>query len=212
MRVGNVRFSWVVVLASSTLLGAVAPVYAAALPSRAAAAVEELAHRYYTFSWQASPTVNTDNGLHTQDDQLADFSAAADHRYGVALQRFRDELAALAPGGTSIHDQVNYLLLRADIEGDYWSRTYLRPLERNPTVYEEECTNGIFALLKKPFASTAVRAHDATLRMRQCSRVLTQGEADLTEPVREFAVVASQEVGGADPLFTQSLDALTPGL
>ncbi|HLW38656.1 MAG TPA: DUF885 domain-containing protein [Candidatus Eremiobacteraceae bacterium] len=188
---------------------------AAAAPAGAptrAAAVEELAHRYYMFTWMASPTSATDNGLHLADNRLADFSDAANRAYGAGLQRFRDELAALAPGGTSIHDQVNYLLLRSDIEGDYWSRTFLRPRERNPAIYEEECTNGIFLLLRKPFASNAVRARDAAGRMRQCNSVLLQGEHNLTEAVREFGVVASQETAGADPLFTQSLEALTPGL
>jgi len=184
---------------------------AATVPSRAAA-VEALARRYYTFTWNANPVSTTDNGLHTADDKLADFSAAADRAYGAQLRAFRNELAALAPGGTTVHDQVNYLLVRANLEGDYWQRAYLRPLQRNPTVYEEECTNGIFALLKKQFASNAVRARDATSRMRQCPRVLSQGEANLTEPVREFGQVASEEIAGADPLFTQSLEDLTPGI
>jgi uncharacterized protein (DUF885 family) len=184
---------------------------AAKMPSRAAA-VEALAHRYYTFTWNASPISTTVNGLHTADDRLADYSDAADRDYGARLSGFRDELAALAPGGTTVHDEVNYLLLRADIEGDWWQRTYLRARERNPSIYEGECTNGIFTLLPKAFASNAVRAHDAAARMRQCSRVLTQGERNLTEPVREFGLVASQEIAGADPLFTQSLESLTPGL
>lgn len=187
------------------------PAQAASIPSRAAG-VEALAHRYYQMTWDANPTSTTDNGLHTGDDRLADFSPQADQGYGRRLRGMRDELAALAPGGTTVHDQVNYLLLRANLEGDYWQRTYLRPLRRNPSVYEGECTNGVFSLLKKRFASNAVRAHDAAARMRQCVTVLAQGERNLTEPVREFAVVASEDIAGADPLFTQSLQALTPGL
>jgi uncharacterized protein (DUF885 family) len=42
--------------------------------------------------------------------------------------------------------------------------------------------------------------------------VLAQGEANLTEPVREFGQVASEELAGVDPLFTQSLEDLTPGI
>ncbi len=154
----------------------------------------------------------TSIGLHTEDDRLADYSDAEDVAYGKALTGFRSELAALAPGGTSVHDQIDYLLLRADIEGDWWSRTYLRARERNPAIYEEECTNGVFGLLPKQFANNVLRAQSAAARMRACGRVLTQGEHNLTEPVREFGLVASQEIAGADPLFTQSLDTLTPGI
>ena len=204
--------AFVVLVLVGFLISALGSVSASETLPGTAAAVQDLAHRYYSFAWKASPITNTINGLHTQDDQLADFSAAADRRYGVQLQAFRNALAALAPGGSSVHDQVDYLLLRADMEGDWWNRTYLRPNAHNPAVFEEECTNGVFTLLNKPFASNAVRAHDAARRMKQCSRVLAQGEARLTQPVREFGVVASEEIAGADPLFTRSLGVLTPGL
>src|SRR5579872_3493216 len=69
------------------------PSQASPIPSRAAA-VEALAHRYFLFTWAASPTSTTDNGLHTGDDRLADFSAAADRAYGAKLRAMRDELAA----------------------------------------------------------------------------------------------------------------------
>jgi uncharacterized protein (DUF885 family) len=177
-----------------------------------AAAVQALARRYYMFTWQASPIATTENGLHTEDDRLADFSDAADRAYGSRLRAFRNELAALAPGGATVHDRIDYLLLRADIEGDWWQRTYLQARRRNPAIYEEECTNGLFSLLPKQFAPNAVRARDAAARMRQCARVLEQGERNLTDPVREFGIVASQEIAGADPLFTTSLESLTPGL
>jgi len=181
-------------------------------PPTRAAAVQQLAHRYYELAWDATPITNTTNGRHTQDTQLADFSSAAAHRYSLQLQSLRDQLAALAPGGTSVHDQIDYLLLRADMEGDWWTTTYLRPNERNPTVYEQECSNGVFTLLNRAFASNAVRAHDAAMRMLQCGRVLRQGEQRLSQPVREFGVVASQDIAGGDALFTQSLEELTPGL
>lgn len=154
----------------------------------------------------------TDNGLHTEDDRLADFSRAATRSYLANLRAFRNELARLAPGGTTVHDQVNYLLLRAQMEGAWWNLTVLKPESRNPTIYEGECTNGIFSLLKKNFAPNDVRARDAAARLRACRRVLAEGTANLTDAVREFGTVASEDVAGAGPLFTNSLDALTVGI
>lgn len=177
-----------------------------------AQAVQSLAHRYYAAVYAAAPTAATDAGLHSADARLADFSPAADRAYAANLRRFRDELAALAPGGESVHDQVDYLLLRADIEGDWWQREYVRAQARNPTVYEGECSNGIFSLLKRDFAPKAERARDATQRLRACRRVLEQGKANLTAVVREFAVVASEDIADGDALYTQSLSALADGI
>ncbi|MDQ2818283.1 MAG: DUF885 domain-containing protein [Candidatus Eremiobacteraeota bacterium] len=176
------------------------------------AALQMLAHRYYAATWQADPVSTTDLGLHTADDRLADFSPAFRASYARRLRTFALELAALAPPADAVHDRIDYLLLRADMEGDWWRSARLKPLQRNPSVYEQECTNGIFSLLKKSFASNDVRAADAAARMRDCRRVLSQGRANLSDPVREFGKVASEDIAGSGPLFTRSLEGLTGGL
>jgi uncharacterized protein (DUF885 family) len=177
-----------------------------------AQALQALAHRYYDFAQNANPVGETDSGLHTADGKLADFSPAAQARYARQLRAFRNELASLGPGGVSVHDRVDYLLVRSDMEGDWWGRTYLKPLERDPSAYESECSNGIFSLLKKQFATNTVRAADATARLLACPTVLKQGEANLTDAVREFGVVASQDIAQGDALYTTSLQSLTTGI
>ena len=50
------------------------------------------------------------------------------------------------------------------------------------------------------------RASDAIARLNACPRVLTQGESNLTDTVREFAQIASEDVRDGDSLYTSSLD------
>ncbi len=171
--------------------------------------LENLAHRLVTYEYSVDPAGSTDAGLHTADSRLADFSPAARLNYLQRLHDFRDELARLVPpAGASAHDQVNYLLLRANIEGAWWTETVLKPNERNPSVYEGECSNGIFSLIKKPFAPVNVRVRDAIGRLHDCRRVLDEGKANLTDAVREFGKVASEDIASGDALFTTSLDAM----
>jgi len=192
---------------------------AAALPAGAqgpASAYDEqlvaLARRYQDQSFAQSPTFATDSGIHAYDAQLSAFSAKAQADQFAKLVAFRGELAALVPpDGASAHDRVDYLLLRSTLEGDWWSRTVLRGLQRNPTIYEGECADGIFSLIKKPFASAEVRVRDAIARLRECPRVLNEGKTNLTDTVREFAQVAVEDVDGGDSLYTTSLDELARG-
>ena len=129
------------------------------------------------------------------------------------LRGFRAELAPLVPGDApSVAQQIDYLLLRADLEGDWWRRLYLKDLARDPSTYEGACSNGIFALVKKANGTNTVRARNATARLRACRGVLATGKTNLTSPVREFAEVASEDIASGDALFTQSLLALTPGI
>src|SRR5208282_3064539 len=93
-------------------------------PSTYDAKLIDLGRRYMTWSLDIYPTSATDAGIHPYDTKLADYSAAAEAAEMMQLRSFRNELAALEPpSGASAHDRVDYLLLRADIEGDWWGRT-----------------------------------------------------------------------------------------
>src|SRR6202035_3135064 len=99
-----------------------------------------------------------------------------------------------------------YLLTRSDIEGDWWNRTVLHSLERNPTVYEGECSNGIFSIVKREYADNETRLRAAISRLRACARVLAQGKVSLTQPIAEFAQIASEDIRDGDSLYTTTLD------
>ena len=171
--------------------------------------LEDVAHRLVMYEYSVDPVGSTDAGLHTADERLPDFSPAAHLEYQQKLRDYRQELLKVQPqAGTPVHDQVNYLLVRANLEGAWWFDTYVKSYERDPSMYETTCSNGIFSLIKKPFASDEVRVRDAIARLRACPTVLAQGEANLVDPVREFGVVASQDIASGDALFTTSLDAI----
>jgi len=53
-----------------------------------------------------------------------------------------------------------------------------------------------------------VRVRDAIGRLRACRGVLDDGKKNLTDPVREFGKVASEDIASGDALFTTSLDAI----
>ncbi len=169
----------------------------------------DLDRRYTYWSFRQNPTYATDSGVHGDDALLADFSPQAQAAAMQQLRGFRDELAALQPPPDATpHERVDYFLIRADLEGDWWSRTVLQPLQRNPTVYEGECANGIFSIVKRRYASDDVRARDAAGRLRACGRVLDQGRANLTDTVAEFARIASEDVRDGDSLYTTALDGI----
>jgi uncharacterized protein (DUF885 family) len=200
-----------------TLTALVMAVVACSLQARAPAAsagqydlrLIDLDRRYIYWSLQQSPTSATDAGLHLYDDRLSDFSPQAQAEQMTRLHAFRDELASLQPpAGASPHDRMDYLLVRADLEGDWWNRTVVRSLQRNPSVYEGECANGIFSIIKRQYATDTVRLRSAIARLRACPAVLKQGQANLTDTVREFAQIASEDIRDGDSLYTTSLNEL----
>ncbi|MDQ2992539.1 MAG: DUF885 domain-containing protein [Candidatus Eremiobacteraeota bacterium] len=181
-------------------------------PSAYEAKLVALAQRMTDDGFRENPTYATDSGIHLYDDKLADYSTHAQAASFATLRKFRNVLAALQPpASASVHEKVDYLLLRANIESSWWQTTVLRSVQRNPTVYEGECTNGIFSLIKKKFTSDEVRLRDAIARMNACSHVLADGKTNLTETVPEFAQIASEDIAYGDALYTSSLDTLAAG-
>jgi uncharacterized protein (DUF885 family) len=167
----------------------------------------DLERRYTFWSFEQNPTSATDAGIHTYDDRLADYSPATQAAQMARLRAYRNDLAALEPpAGASPHARVDYLLIRANLEGDWWSRAVLRGLQRNPSIYEGECSNGIFSIVKRQYASDDTRIAAAIARLRACPRVLEQGRANLTQTVREFAQIASEDIRDGDSLYTTTLD------
>jgi uncharacterized protein (DUF885 family) len=184
------------------LIGAASPA-----PSGYEGRLVDLERRYTFWSFAENPTSATDAGIHDYDTKLADFSPARQAAEMAQLRRYRSELVALQPpSGASPHERVDYLLIRANLEGDWWGRAVLRGLQRNPSIYEGECSNGIFSIIKRRYASDDVRIGDAIARLNACPRVLEQGRANLTQPVREFAQIASEDIRDGDSLYTTSLD------
>ncbi|HZI92839.1 MAG TPA: DUF885 domain-containing protein, partial [Patescibacteria group bacterium] len=88
----------------------------------------------------------------------------------------------------------------------------LRRARRDPGLYVEECTNGIFSLLKKDYQPRRQRARSAIARMRTMPALLSEARTELVEVVPLLASLARQSVDGAPPLFNDSLGILEDDL
>jgi len=59
------------------------------------------------------------------------------------LERFRERLNALDPSGWPVHDQVDYLLLRSEMDDVWFEQHVLRETETNAGWYIEQAVNGV---------------------------------------------------------------------
>ena len=177
-----------------------------------AAALRALAHAYYEWRDTSYPVGSSDQGRHTWDDRLTDYSRGAvlERRRHVAqlLARVR----ATSTTAWSRDDRIDWLLFRSQLEGVEFFDRVMRPEETNPQVYVGECSNAIFSLLKKDYAPHRTRALAATARLRKMPALLAQGDANLARPVRLNAQLAIEAARSIDDLFDRSLMTLADSL
>lgn len=176
------------------------------------ALLHQWAHDYYEWRAQNDPVLASDEGLHTWDDRLVDYSQRAIEERRRYVHDLLTRVRLLDTKNWSKDDRIDAVLFRAQLERPDFEARILRPEETNPLVYTDECTNAIFSLLKKEYAPHRDRALAATARLRAMPAMLAQGRKNLTQPVRLHAQLAIESARSIDPLFTQSLSTLTDGL
>ena len=201
------------VLAAAMLAGPATAAAQRATPVPDATALRAVAHAYYEWRDTSYPVGSSDQGRHTWDDRLTDYSRSAvlERRRHVAqlLARVR----ATSTAGWSRDDRIDWLLFRSQLEGVEFFDRVMSPEETNPQVYVGECSNAIFSLLKKEYAPHRTRALAATARLRKMPALLAQGDANLVRPVRLNAQLAIEAARSIDDLFDKSLtlaDSLSP--
>ncbi len=176
------------------------------------ALLHKLANDYYDWRNAQYPVASSDSGLHTWDDRLSDY---APEKMAARAQHVRDLLAqvkALETARWPKDERIDWILFRAQLEGAAFDDRVWHSATRDPQTYVSECSNGIFSLLKKEYASPAERARAATARLLAMPALLAQGEKNLQEPVQLFAQLAIASARAIDPLFQESLMTLAQDL
>jgi uncharacterized protein (DUF885 family) len=178
----------------------------------AIAELHKLADDYYAWRNENYPVSSSEAGLHTWDDRLTDYSLAKTAARGRYEHTLLQKVRAMKTDHWPKDERIDWILFRAQLENVDFSNRVLKFERTNPQIYVDECTNGIFSLLKKEYDTPRKRALAATARLKQMPGLLKQGLSNLQNPVKLYAQLAIQSARAIDPLLNQSLIALDVGL
>jgi uncharacterized protein (DUF885 family) len=195
-------------IVSALLLLVVPAAFAAMTP----ASLHKTAHGYYEWRQRNYPVFASDQGLHTFDEKLADYSATAIASRRAHIKSLLESVRAADVSSWNRDDTVDWVLFRAQLEGTEFADRVLDREATDPQVYVNEASNAIFSLLKKEYALPHTRALAATARLRAMPALLASGKKNLTRPVRLHSQLAIESARAIDPLFVESLAVLTHDL
>jgi uncharacterized protein (DUF885 family) len=176
--------------------------------SAAVAALHKMAEDYYAWRNENYPVQSSDAGLHTWDDRLTDYSPAKIAERAQHVHSLLEKVRAMKTDNWPKGERIDAILFRAQLEEVDFGNRVLKFERTNPQVYVGECTNSIFALLKKEYDTPRNRARAATARLAQMPALLRQGLSNLQNPVKLYAQLAIQSARSIDPLLNNSLMAL----
>ena len=174
--------------------------------------LRRVADEFFRWRNQNYPIASSDAGLHTWDDKLIDFSLSAILARRLYIKEVLKKVQAMPAAGWSKDDQIDWLLFRSQLEGiDFFNRV-MDSEATDPQLYVNECSGGIFSLLKKEYDTPRARALAATARLKQMPFVIEKGKANLTRPVQLYARLAIASARSVDSLFNDSMMTLAKDL
>jgi uncharacterized protein (DUF885 family) len=176
------------------------------------AELRKLAADYYAWRNQNYPVVSSDSGLHTWDKSLTDYSLSAILARRLKVKEVLGKVRAMQPQNWGKEDYIDWLLFRSQLESIEFFGRVVNFEETDPQTYVNECSNGIFSLLKKEYDTPSNRALSATARLKQMPFLIEQGKRALNKPVRLYAELAIDSARSIDSLFNNSLMTLAKDL
>jgi uncharacterized protein (DUF885 family) len=176
------------------------------------AELRKLAEDYYNWRNVRYPVASSDAGLHTWDDKLTDYSLSAMLARRLDVKELLAKVNAMNTSSWSKDDQIDWLLFRSQLEGITFFNRVMDFEATDPQTYVNECSNGIFSLLKKDYDTKQKRAVAATARLKRMPFMMEQAKVNLTRPVRLYAQLAIESARSIDSLFNESLMTLATDL
>ncbi|HRG16328.1 MAG TPA: DUF885 domain-containing protein, partial [Pseudomonadota bacterium] len=171
--------------------------------------------RSWLSSWfRLNPVSATQVGSHIVDGELDDLSLKG---RTAALALARDTLAqleAIDRGTLSRENQIDYAILRNQLQSEVWTIETLQSWAWDPQVYSQLAGSAIYSLMAREFAPLPERLKAATLRMEKLPALFAQARENLNPervPAIHAETVAKQHngiLGLVDQFITPNLGQL----
>jgi len=174
--------------------------------------LQSTAADFYRWREENFPVWSSEQGLHTFDARLTDYSAPALAKRRAHIASLLQRVRSADISSWSKDDQIDWILFRAQLERFDFDRRVLHPEETDPSRYVEDASTAIFSLLKKEYDAPAARARSAMARFRAMAAMFADARKNLTAPVHLYTQLAIEAARSIDPLFTQSVEPLRSAL
>jgi uncharacterized protein (DUF885 family) len=171
-------------------------------------AFQKVAHDYVEQYLLSNPEQATELGDHRFDGELTDYSAQARAKDLATQKEFRDKLNAIDGTQLTGANNIDFRILKENIDYEIFRAGELKEPEWNPLVYMQSLANSLYLLVARDFASAEKRIPSLRQRMEKIPGVIAQAKANLQHPPRIHTETAIEQTQGAINLVRKELAPL----
>src|SRR5437879_11446221 len=137
-------------------------------------AFQKIAHDYIEQYLRDNPEEATELGDHRFDGQLTDYSREARAKDLATQKEFRDKLKALDGSQLTGANNIDFRILKENIDYQIFQAEELKQPDWNPLAYMQSLANSLYLLLARDFASAEKRIPNLRQRMDKIPRRVAQ--------------------------------------
>ena len=156
---------------------------------------------------RARPHVATELGIHTQDKQLDNLSAAGRAADLARIMRWQKRLTAVADTTLSESRRRDLSMLRSAVAAQRFELEKVQTWRHWPGHYPGLASGSIYTLIKRTFASPEVRLAAVIARERQIPAMLRAGASQLGEVPRVALDITLDQMPGIIDFFRTDVPA-----
>src|SRR5213082_1066083 len=171
-------------------------------------AFQKIAHDYVEQYLRANPEDATELGDHRFDGQLTDYSPEARAKDLSTQKEFRDKLNAIDGSQLTGANNIDFRILKENIDYQIFRAEELKEADWNPLVYMQSLANSLYLLVARDFAPPEQRIPNLRQRMEGIPRVIAQAKTNLQHPPRVHTETAIEQTQGAINLVREGLAPL----
>ena len=171
-------------------------------------AFQKIAHDYIEQYLRTNPEDATELGDHRFDGQLTDYSPEARAKKLAAQKEFRDKLNSIDGSQLTGANNIDFRILKENIDYEIFRGEELKDPEWNPLVYMQSLANSLYLLIARDFAPPQQRIPNLRQRLEGIPRVIAQAKANLQHPPRVHTETAIEQTQGAINLVREGLAPL----
>ena len=120
-------------------------------------AFQKVAHDYVEQYLKANPEQATELGDHRFDGELTDYSTEARAKDLATQKEFRDKLNAIDGSQLTGANNIDFRILKENIDYEIFRAEELKEPEWNPLVYMQSLANSLYLLVARDFAPAEKR-------------------------------------------------------
>lgn len=161
---------------------------------------------YLEAHFRQQPTSATDLGDHRFDHMLDDVSKPARDEWLALSRKTLEELPReVEYSKLSRPAQVDFEILKHNLETSIWTTENIHPFEEDPRVYNGYVSDSTFLLLAQSTRPKETNISNCISRMRQIPKVLAAARSSLSNPPRAILETAIRQNRGSIGFYEKDI-------